>query len=352
MSPASAKSAAATAAPAAPAAAERPLLQVEDLHKHYQISAGILGGSHTVRAVNGVSLSIRRGETLGLVGESGCGKSTLGRTLVRLEEPTSGRVVLEGTDIASLRRAELKTFRRRIQIVFQDPYSSLNPRMSVRSILSEPLRLHGAVKSRNDLDRQVLSLLDRVGLRRDAIDRYPHAFSGGQRQRVGIARALSLKPDFIVCDEPISALDVSIQAQILNLLVDLQEEFELTYLFISHDLRVVERVSHRVAVMYLGRIVEVASARELYQDPQHPYTRALLSAIPEPDPTVKRTRLPLEGDLPSPLAPPTGCAFHPRCPRFERGRCDASAPELGPQQAGGAHEVACFHPHGATDASV
>jgi oligopeptide/dipeptide ABC transporter ATP-binding protein len=325
------------------------LLQVTDLHKHYRVGAGILGGSHTVRAVNGVSLTIRRGETLGLVGESGCGKSTLGRAIVRLEEPTAGKVVLEGTDIASLRRAELKSFRRRIQIVFQDPYSSLNPRMSVRSILAEPLRLHGIATSRNDLNRQVLSLLDRVGLRRDAIDRYPHEFSGGQRQRVGIARALALKPDFIVCDEPISALDVSIQAQILNLLVDLQEEFQLTYLFISHDLRVVERVSHRVAVMYLGRIVEVASAEELYRDPQHPYTRALLSAIPEPDPTVKRVRLQLEGDLPSPLAPPDGCAFHPRCPRFEKGRCDASDPELAQQQPGTDHWVACFHPHSSAD---
>lgn len=327
------------------------LLEVDGLHKHYRVGAGIFGGSHTVRAVNGVSLKIRRGETLGLVGESGCGKSTLGRTLVRLEEPTAGRIVLEGTDIASLRRAQLKTFRRRIQIVFQDPYSSLNPRMSVRSILSEPLRLHGVTTSRDDLNREVLSLLDRVGLRRDAIDRYPHEFSGGQRQRVGIARALALKPDFIVCDEPISALDVSIQAQILNLLVDLQEEFGLTYLFISHDLRIVERMSHRVAVMYLGRIVEVATAEQLYRDPQHPYTRALLSAIPEPDPTLRRARLPLEGDLPSPLAPPSGCAFHPRCPRFEAGHCDATAPELGQQQAESDHWVACFHPHGGTDES-
>ncbi len=318
------------------------LLRVEALHKHYRVRPGLFGAPQTVSAVNGVSFAVERGETLGLVGESGCGKSTLGRTLLRLEEPTSGRILVGGEDLAALSGRALKDFRRKLQIVFQDPYSSLDPRMTVRAILAEPFRIHGLAGERGELLRRLERLLDLVGLRHDALDRYPHEFSGGQRQRIGIARALALEPSFIVCDEPISALDVSIQAQILNLLVDLQERLHLTYLFISHDLRVVERLSHRVAVMYLGRVVELATSAELYRAPRHPYSRALLDAIPLPEPGRKRTRVPLAGDLPSPLAPPPGCAFHPRCPRAALGKCDVETPELAPVEPG--HEVACHFP--------
>jgi oligopeptide/dipeptide ABC transporter ATP-binding protein len=302
------------------------MVSVENLTKHYP-QRSFFRARPPVRAVDGVSFEIAEGETLGLVGESGCGKSTLGRAVLRLFEPTSGKVVIDGTDVTALGKKPLRAFRRRAQIIFQDPYASLNPRMTVDQILSEPLQIHG-------LDRpgRVAELLDRVGLRRDMAARYPHQFSGGQRQRIGIARALAVEPRFIVADEPISALDVSIQAQIVNLLVDLQEEKKLTYLFISHDLKIVEHLCDRVAVMYLGRIVELAAAKELYQNPRHPYTLALLSAVPIADPERRRARIVLSGDLPSPSSPPSGCRFHPRCPRYlDQGRpeiCRTETPSL------------------------
>ncbi|UCH30515.1 MAG: ATP-binding cassette domain-containing protein, partial [Myxococcales bacterium] len=285
------------------------------------------------------NLDVMPGETLGLVGESGCGKSTLGRLLLRLYEPTGGRVYFEGEDITGLSQSALRPFRRRMQIIFQDPYSSLNPRMTVRAALAEALRVHGLVSSRSEEEERIAALLERVGLRPEHMRRYPHEFSGGQRQRIGIARALAVSPRFIVADEPVSALDVSIQAQIVNLLGDLQEELGLSFLFIAHDLHVVEHVSRRVAVMYLGRIVELASAEQIYENPRHPYTEALLSAAPEPDPTAHKRRLILEGDVPSPLDPPTGCAFHPRCPIAEKGLCDREVPALRVIDRG--HEVAC-----------
>jgi oligopeptide/dipeptide ABC transporter ATP-binding protein len=268
----------------------------------------------TVKAVTDVSLDIAAGETVGLVGESGCGKSTLGRTLLRLLEPTRGTIEFAGKDITGISQAELRPLRRKMQMIFQDPYASLNPRMSVGAALREPLEIHGLGATRADRDQRVRALLDRVGLRAEAANRYPHEFSGGQRQRIGIARALAVEPAFIVCDEPISALDVSIQAQIVNLLQDLQAAEKLTYLFISHDLKIVQHICDRVAVMYLGRIVELAAARTLYREPKHPYTQALLSAVPVADPRAKRNRIILPGDVPSPLKPPAGCAFHPRCP--------------------------------------
>jgi oligopeptide/dipeptide ABC transporter ATP-binding protein len=316
-----------------------PLLQVRDLKTHFTVRGGTLGRRPArVRAVDGVSFEIRRGETLGLVGESGCGKSTLGRTVLRLIEPTSGSIRFGGRELVDLPAPQLRSLRRRMQLIFQDPYASLNPRMTVREIVGEGLAIH-RIGPRAERDRRVAQLLEKMGLGRDVADRYPHEFSGGQRQRIGIARALALEPDFIVADEPISALDVSIQAQIVNLLVELQREMGLTYLFIAHDLKIVEYVSDRVAVMYLGRIVELASAADLYRRPTHPYTRALLSAVPVPDPERRRERMILRGDVPSPMDPPAGCPFHPRCP-WAFDRCRRETPPL--YDVGGGHVVACF----------
>ncbi len=324
----------------------RPLVATDRVAKYFPARAGWMArASRFVRAVDGVSIRVGRAETVGLVGESGCGKSTLGRMILRLMEPTFGRIVFEGQDVTRLSQRELRPLRRRMQIIFQDPYSSLNPRMTVREIVGEALRIHKLTRTREAEEARVVQLLERVGMRADAMDRYPHEFSGGQRQRIGIARALAVEPEFIVCDEPVSALDVSIQAQIVNLLVELQETMGLAYLFVSHDLRIVEHVSHRVAVMYLGKLVEQASARAIYDEPRHPYTRALLSAAPQPDPERKRVRLVLEGDVPSPMDPPSGCAFHPRCPRILKGRCDVETPPLVEITAGSGHEVACWNPH-------
>jgi peptide/nickel transport system ATP-binding protein len=310
-----------------------PLVEIDDLRVWFPIKSGLVLDRHVgdVKAVDGVSLSIQRGETLGLVGESGCGKSTLGRAILRLYEPTSGRIVFDGKDIAQLSEAELRPLRRRMQMVFQDPFASLNPRHSVGRIVGEPLRAHG-LASRSDTTRRVRELLEIVGLPADAAQRYPHEFSGGQRQRIGVARALAVNPDFIVADEPVSALDVSIQAQILNLLESLQTDFDLTYLFISHDLAVVRHISDRIAVMYLGTVVEVAPAEALYETPLHPYTISLLSAVPIPDPVIERQRetILLQGDLPSPADPPSGCRFHTRCPYVQPQRCRDEAPPLRP----------------------
>ncbi|MDB4967860.1 MAG: oligopeptide/dipeptide transporter ATP-binding protein [Myxococcales bacterium] len=320
------------------------LVAVENLTKHFAARTGLFGGGKgVIRAVDGVSFEIAEGETLGLVGESGCGKSTLGRAILRLHEPTSGRVVIDGTDVTSLGSGPLRAFRKRAQIIFQDPYASLNPRMTVGQILEEPLTIHHLGDDRGARRKRVAELLDRVGLRPEVAARYPHEFSGGQRQRVGIARALAVEPRFIVADEPLSALDVSIQAQIVNLLVDLQKEHALTYLFISHDLKIVEHLCDRVAVMYLGRVVESAPAAALYARPLHPYSVALLSAVPEIDPAKKRTRIILEGDVPSPAAPPPGCPFHPRCPLYaQKGRpelCRTALPPL--EDKAPNHRAAC-----------
>lgn len=316
------------------------LVRAESLRKTFRGASRGLGRDHAeLRAVDGVTLEVMRGETLGLVGESGCGKSTFGRLLLRLQEPTSGRVYFEGEDITDLSQSELRPYRRQMQIIFQDPYSSLNPRMTVRAALAEALRVHGLVGSRSEEEQRIAALLERVGLRPEHMRRYPHEFSGGQRQRIGIARALAVSPRFIVADEPVSALDVSIQAQIVNLLSDLQGELGLSFLFIAHDLHVVEHVSRRVAVMYLGRIVEIAAADQIYDEPRHPYTQALLSAVPEPDPNAAKRRVILRGDVPSPLNPPSGCPFHPRCPIAEKGLCDREVPALRTIESG--HEVAC-----------
>jgi peptide/nickel transport system ATP-binding protein len=318
------------------------LVEVENLKMYFPIKSGLVLDRHVgdVRAVDDISFEIRRGETLGLVGESGCGKSTVGRTLLRLYKPTGGRIVFDGQDITTLGERELQPLRRRMQIVFQDPFASLNPRHSVARIIGEPLRVHGLARGRSAAVR-VRELLDVVGLPADSTTRYPHEFSGGQRQRIGLARALALNPDFVVADEPVSALDVSIQAQIVNLMEDLQSQFGLTYLFIAHDLAVVRHISDRIAVMYLGWIVEVSPAEELYDDPLHPYTISLLSAVPIPDPKVERQRRPilLAGDLPSPANPPPACRFHTRCPYIQPTRCRDEVPPL--RAFGSGHLVAC-----------
>jgi peptide/nickel transport system ATP-binding protein len=305
-----------------------PLLQVNDLKKHFPVRGHLLKrNASRVYAVDGVSFEIARGETLSLVGESGCGKSTVGRAILRLFDITAGQVVLDGQRIDDLSPDRLKQMRRRVQVVFQDPFSSLNPRLRVRAILAEPIRNFGLAKSASELESKVASLMDTVRLPRDALDRRPHEFSGGQRQRICIARALAAEPDFIVCDEAVSALDVSVKAQIVNLLQDLQREFGLALLFISHDLAIVEHMTHRVAVMYLGKIVEIAPREQIFASPKHPYTKALLSAVPVPDPTVRRTPIILKGDVPSPINPPSGCRFHTRCP-FVFDRCRTEEPEL------------------------
>jgi oligopeptide transport system ATP-binding protein len=318
------------------------ILEVRDLVKHFEVGGGLFGGPPgLVKAVDGVSFAIRRGETLGLVGESGCGKTTTGRCILQLERPTSGQVIFEGVDLTTLGQVELRAVRRRVQVIFQDPYSSLNPRMTVGQIIAEPLGVHGIVPERRARETRMKSLLERCGLLPAMALRYPHELSGGQRQRVGIARALAMEPSLIVCDEPVSALDVSIQAQIINLLEELQADFGLTYLFVAHDLSVVRHISDRVAVMYLGKIVEITDRKALYDNPLHPYTQALLSAVPIPDPAVEagRERTVLGGEVPSPLNPPSGCVFHPRCP-IAIDDCSRAVPEL--RQIHPEHRVACI----------
>ena len=316
-----------------------PLLSVRDLKKYYSIKGGVLAREvDRVHAVDGVTLDIAAGETLGLVGESGCGKSTTGRCIMRLIEPSAGQIWFQGQDVTKLEGEALRRMRRDMQIIFQDPFASLNPRHTVRGIVGEALVIHKLAKNRRDLDDQVVKLLETVGLNADHMHRFAHEFSGGQRQRIGIARALAVQPRLVVCDEAVSALDVSVQAQVINLLEDLQERLGLTYLFIAHDLSVVEHISNRVAVMYLGRVVEIATARALYDNPLHPYTEALLSAVPIPDPKMKRRRIVLKGDVPNPIHPPSGCHFHTRCP-IAVAHCAVESPRLEPDSSG--HWVAC-----------
>jgi oligopeptide transport system ATP-binding protein len=321
------------------------LLVVENLEKHFPVTRGIIFQKEVarVRAVDGVSFTIRRGETLGVVGESGCGKSTMARCVMRLLESTGGSIVFEGQDITRLKGSGLMRTRREMMMVFQDPYASLNPRKRVGAIIGEALEVH-KIGTPAENKRRVQELLDVVGLNPEHYNRFPHEFSGGQRQRIGVARALAIRPKLIVCDEPVSALDVSVQAQILNLLKRLQREFDLTYMFIAHDLDVVRHISDRVAVMYLGKVVELADGNALYDQPRHPYTGALLSAIPIPNPDVARARKPvvLEGDVPSPINPPSACRFHPRCPRFQPGTCDVDEPQLKASDEG--HLTACHYP--------
>jgi peptide/nickel transport system ATP-binding protein len=317
----------------------RPLLEVTDLVKHYPVRGGVLRRRiGTVHAVDGVSFSVGAGETLGLVGESGCGKSTVARSVLRLVEPSSGAIRLNGEEITHLSKAEMRPHRRSMQIVFQDPFASLNPRMTAGDIVGEPLSVHGLASGQKKQER-VAELFRQVGLRPDQMKNFPHQFSGGQRQRICIARALSLGPSLIVCDEPVSALDVSIQAQVINLLIDLQRQHYFSYLFIAHDLAVVAHISHRVAVMYLGRIVEIADKRELFANPRHPYTQALLASVPVADPKIKHLTPLIDGDVPSPINPPSGCAFHTRC-RYVMDRCKIERPALKDASAG--HQVACW----------
>ncbi len=316
------------------------LLKVENIVKHFPIYGGLLSKQvAAVKAVQNISFELKKGETLGLVGESGCGKSTLGRCLIRLIEPTSGKIFYKGEDITHVDANRLRDLRKNLQIIFQDPYASLNPRMTIGAILEEPLIIHNLYPDEKLRKNRVRELIDLVGLRPEHLTRYPHEFSGGQRQRVGIARALAVNPEVIICDEPVSALDVSIQAQVINLLMELQQKLGLTYIFIAHDLKVVEHVSNKVAVMYLGEIVEMADADELYKNPQHPYTKALLSAIPVPDPKPRAERTILTGDVPSPIAPPPGCYFNPRCPIADK-NCSVQKPELKQTSAG--HFVSCL----------
>ncbi|HXT78674.1 MAG TPA: oligopeptide/dipeptide ABC transporter ATP-binding protein [Acetobacteraceae bacterium] len=313
----------------------RPLLEVRGLKKHFPIHGGVLGQTTgKVYAVDGVSFDVRRGETLSIVGESGCGKSTVGKAILRLYDVTDGEVFLDGTRIDNMPARKLRPIRQRVQVVFQDPFSSLNPRMKVRDILAEPINNFGLARGRRAMDERIATLMDKVRLPRDSVGRYPHEFSGGQRQRIGIARALAPGADLIICDEAVSALDVSVKAQIINLLAELQDELGLALLFISHDLATVEHLTHRVAVMYLGKIVELADRRTLFAQPHHPYTKALLSAVPVPDPTAKRQRIILKGDVPSPINPPSGCRFHTRCP-FVFDRCRTEEPVLRPVGNGG-----------------
>lgn len=316
------------------------LIEIKNLVKHFSIKKGLFSKEvESVKAVNSVTLDIYKGETLGLVGESGCGKSTLGRAIIRLIEPTSGEVRFKGENFLSYNSKKLREARRHMQIIFQDPYASLNPRMTIGSIVGEPLTIHRLVKDKKEKVDCVIKLLHEVGLRPEVLNRYPHEFSGGQRQRIGIARAIALNPDFIICDEPVSALDVSIQAQIINLLANLQQKLGLTYLFIAHDLKVIEYISTRVAVMYLGEIVELAKSEDIYREPLHPYTQALLSAIPVPDPKAKKQRILLKGDIPSSISLPPGCPFHTRCHYKIVDRCRTEHPELRELRAG--HWVSC-----------